>query len=145
MSARPGGISSFIDAFTVRKKDVEEYTELARLGLRRVFLGVESGDEELLRFLRKPATSDGVREIVDVLKRASLSVGVILLVGAGGDLFASGHVKKTIELVRALPLGFEDKANVAELVSLPLAAADLPVDQERALVVVEGGVEVALI
>ncbi len=47
-------IRAFVDIFTGRRKTVEEYAQLRTGGLRRVYLGVETGDEQLLRFLNKP-------------------------------------------------------------------------------------------
>ena len=49
-----GGIYAFLDGFSGEKKSREDYAQLARLGLKRVYIGLESGDPELLRLLKKP-------------------------------------------------------------------------------------------
>ena len=52
------GISSFLDAFTNTNRTVADYRELRNGGLRRVYIGLESGDPVLLKWLRKPATPE---------------------------------------------------------------------------------------
>jgi len=64
----PGVPSVLEDCINAGVKNVQEFSELVELGLRRVFLGVESGDENLLQFLQKPATCSSMRELVEILK-----------------------------------------------------------------------------
>lgn len=118
--SRPArGVASFSDVFTTRGERSEELEDLAALGLRRVFLGVETGDEGLLEFLRKPASNERVRERVASLKGAGVSVGVILLIGAGGERFGERHVERSIDLVRSLPLDRGDAVYLSPLVVEP--------------------------
>ena len=73
----PGaGIYSFIDAFDVFRKSVSEWAELGTRGLRRLYIGMETGDAGLLRFLRKPGTVADVVEAVITLKEAGLAASV---------------------------------------------------------------------
>lgn len=102
---RPGGIFSFIDAFDVGRKRAAEWAELAGRGLRRVYIGMESGDDELLRFLRKPGSAADVVEAARTLKAAGVAVSVIIMTGAGGEQFAPGHVEHTVEALRKMDLG----------------------------------------
>jgi hypothetical protein len=105
---RPGGIFSFIDAFDVGRKTVAEWAELASRGLRRVYIGMESGDDELLRFLRKPGSAGDVIDAVSTLKESGVAVSVIIMVGVGGEEFAASHVQHTVEALRAMNLGSGD-------------------------------------
>lgn len=116
-AAEGGGIASFQDAFTGEEKSVDDYAELARLGLRRVFLGVESGDDGVLRFLRKPATASAIARRVARLAEAGLELGVILLAGAGGRTWSERHVAESIRLVRDLPLRRRDVVYLSPLVA----------------------------
>jgi radical SAM superfamily enzyme YgiQ (UPF0313 family) len=101
----PGvGVYSFMDAFDVHRKTVAEWRELAERGLRRVYIGMESGDDGLLRFLRKPGSVADVLEAVETLKSAGLAASVIVMLGAGGDCFAAAHVVGTVEALNAMPL-----------------------------------------
>ena len=113
------GIYSFIDAFTTRRKTAREFVELAARGLRRVYIGLESGDAELLRFMGKPNSPDDVVQLVDHVKAGGVAVGIIILAGAGGDQYADQHVRGTIEIVNRLPLDKNDLIYFSELVDFP--------------------------
>jgi hypothetical protein len=98
------GVSSYLDANTGARRTVAEYRELRRLGLRRVYIGMETGDEALLRWLRKPATTASLRQTVRRLKAARIHVGLTVLLGAGGRRFNEGHIHGTARLLNELPL-----------------------------------------
>lgn len=102
------GIYSFIDAFSGRQKSVDDFVALRQRHLRRVYLGVESGDDELLRWVQKPGTAAGALQTVRTLKAAGVAVGVIILVGLGGRRFFTSHVEKSVELLNAMPLDSGD-------------------------------------
>lgn len=130
-TAKLAGIYSFLDAFTTRHKSVDDYARLRELGLRRVYIGMETGCEELLEVLRKPATNAGIAETVHVLEQAGVAVGIILLAGVGGVEFAERHVAQTLEAVRALPLGAADRVFLSELVDYPGATYGDTADDRR--------------
>ena len=101
---RRGGISAFTDVFQEPFKSREELERLRSMGLDRVYLGLESGDDDVLRALRKPATGRSASRRVDSLKTAGIPVGVIFLVGAGGRGGSRAHVEGTVRLAEALHL-----------------------------------------
>ncbi len=113
------GIYSFIDAFTTRRKQARDFAALAERGLRRVYIGLESGDAELLKFLGKPNTPDDVAQLVYHLKAGGVAVGLVILAGAGGDRYAASHVQQTAALVNAMPLDENDLVYFSELVDYP--------------------------
>ena len=113
------GIYSFIDAFTTRRKTTRDFAELAVRGLKRVYVGLESGDGELLHFLGKPSAPEDVLRLVGDVKAGGVAVGVIILVGAGGDKYAEQHVRRTVAVVNALPLDQNDLIYFSELVDHP--------------------------
>ncbi|MCS7157112.1 MAG: radical SAM protein [Blastocatellia bacterium] len=102
------GIYSFLDAYSGMRKTVEDFAALKSWHVKRLYLGVESGHDELLRFVNKPGTAREALEVVSRIKAAGLSVGVIILIGLGGDIFFEPHVRETIALLNEMPLGRED-------------------------------------
>ncbi len=110
--AEPGyaleGIYSFLDAYSGMRKTVEDFRALRRWSVKRLYLGVESGHDELLRFVNKPGTAEEARQVVSRIKEAGLSVGVIILIGLGGEAFFEGHVRDTIALLERMPLDRRD-------------------------------------
>lgn len=124
-AARPvhfQGVYSFIDAFSTKRKSAQDYAELAGRGLRRVYVGLETGDAGLLRFLGKPNTPDEVIRLVETLKAGGVAVGVIILAGAGGATHAEQHVRETARVVNAMPLDRHDLIYLSELVDYPGSA-----------------------
>lgn len=115
----PRSLYAFLDVFTGRRKTAGEYAELRAQGLRRVYVGVESGDDALLRFLNKPQRAEHAVDLVRALKAAGLHVGVIVLAGVGGAQFAEAHVAHTLELLHRLPLTAGDLIYLSAFVSHP--------------------------
>ena len=111
-----GGIYAFLDGFSGEKKSASDYRRLADLGLRRVYIGMESGNKELLRFLKKPGEPSDVVKAVQAMKTGGVAVGVIVLLGAGGHTYAAAHVKDTIRAINAMSLDLEDLIYFSELV-----------------------------
>ena len=111
-----GGIYAFLDGFSGEKKTAEDYAQLAALGLKRVYIGMESGHAPLLHFMHKPGEPEDVLHTVKAMKAGGVSVGVIVLIGAGGHYYADAHVRDTIDLINAMPLGRGDIIYFSELV-----------------------------
>ncbi len=97
-------IYSFIDAFDVHRKSLGDWQELAGRGLRRVYIGMETGDDALLRFLRKPGTAADVIDAVRLIKQAGIAASVIIMTGIGGDAAAAAHESATVAALNAMPL-----------------------------------------
>ncbi|HHV55695.1 MAG TPA: radical SAM protein [Firmicutes bacterium] len=109
-------IASFLDVFTGRKKGAEEFTQLVARGLRTVYLGVESGSPEVLKFLNKPGGPEAAEAVVTALKAAGAAVGLIFLVGAGGRKFREKHREESLGLVARLPLDVRDVVYLSPLI-----------------------------
>jgi radical SAM superfamily enzyme YgiQ (UPF0313 family) len=122
---------SFVDAWTGRRRAPAAWRELRGLGLRRVYVGLETGDPDLHSWLGKPGAPDAPLDLVASLHGAGIAVGVIVLMGAGGERFAAGHVSRTAELLSALRLRGDDLLYFSEYVpeasrDYPLPAGDAP-------------------
>ncbi|MEI2689658.1 MAG: radical SAM protein [Anaerolineae bacterium] len=118
----PLPLFAFIDAFHAERKRVADWQELRARGLARVYIGMESGHDPLLRWLNKPGDAAAVLDAVTTLKAADLQASVILLLGVGGDRYADGHVRDSIALLNAMPLTRGDLIYFSDFV----AQADAP-------------------
>lgn len=98
------GLYAFIDGLSAERKSVDEFRVLRRLGLRRVYIGLESGHEPLLAWLRKPSTAAAMLDAVLRIKAAGVAVGVIVLTGVGGERFHRGHCTDTAAVLDAMRL-----------------------------------------
>jgi radical SAM superfamily enzyme YgiQ (UPF0313 family) len=125
------GIGAFIDGFTGMKKTVEDYRVLWELGLDRVYLGVESGSEEILNWIKKPAQPDQMLETVSRLKDACIATDIIMLVGIGGNEYAQKHVEASIEFIRESPLAKGDRVYLSEVVEYTDAPYSQRMEHDR--------------
>ncbi len=115
----PRPIHAFVDGFTGSRKKASDYAELRRRGLGRVYLGLESGHDPLLAYVRKPASRGQAVDAVRAIKAGGASVGVIVMIGLGGRAFAEGHVRDTVTAINAMQLGAGDLLFFSELVEVP--------------------------
>jgi radical SAM superfamily enzyme YgiQ (UPF0313 family) len=121
--AFPGlALYAFVDIWSGHLKSAAEYAEYARLGLRCVYIGLESGDPELLTWLNKPGAPIDAVSLVHELHAAGVAVGVVVLIGAGGRHFAARHAKETASVLTRMRLGPEDIVFFSELVEYPTSA-----------------------
>jgi len=107
-------IYSFIDVFTGIKKSAVNFSQLKEWGVKRVYLGVESGHPGLLDLLNKPQSLEAVLTLTKKLKDGGLEIGVIFLAGAGGQPFHEYHRKASAKLLSAMPLTQGDIIYVSE-------------------------------
>jgi hypothetical protein len=106
-------LSAFIDVFTGRRRSGEDFAALAARGLRRIYLGLESGDDTVLALLNKPqSAADGVA-LVRAAKAAGLQVGVIVMAGVGGRELQEKHVRATLDALSRMRLGGGDLVYVS--------------------------------
>jgi radical SAM superfamily enzyme YgiQ (UPF0313 family) len=121
------GVAAFVDAWTGQRKSAGEYRAYAERGLRRVYVGLESGDAELLQWLDKPGSPEDAVALVEALHEAGVDAGVIVLIGAGGERFEDAHVRATAALLRRMRLGPRDLLYFSELI----APSDAPHAPDR--------------
>jgi hypothetical protein len=113
------GIYAFLDIFGAEQKDVADYRELRAAQVRRIYLGLESGDDEVFRLLNKPGSPAACVEAVRAIKAAGINVGIILLAGAGGTRLAQQHVTNSLAALAAMGLGAGDLVYVSPLIVSP--------------------------
>ncbi len=110
------GIYSFLDIFGAERKSISEYAELRDLKVKRIYIGLETGDDELFKYLNKPGSPGECVDVVETIKSAGINVGVIILAGAGGVKFYDKHIKNTVETILKMPLGKGDIIYISPLV-----------------------------
>lgn len=115
----PRPIFSFVSAFDVERKSPAEWAALHALGLRRAYIGLETGDDALLRFLNKPGSVQDAIDAVHALRAGGVAVGVILMAGIGGDRFAADHVGRSVQAIQAMDLGPDDLVYLSHYVPAP--------------------------
>jgi len=113
------GIYSFLDAFIGSRRSTGYYRELRRRNLKRVYVGLESGSNRLLTFLQKPNSAEEAFEAVRAIKEAEINVGVIVMIGIGGEEYFEEHVKETVKVINSMRLERGDFIYLSEFVGHP--------------------------
>jgi len=94
-------VSSYCLARNLRRKSVEELTELREAGLGLVYLGAETGNETVLEKVNKGETFESMREALDKLGEAGIRRSVMILNGLGGRIYSDQHSDESARLVNA--------------------------------------------
>ena len=109
----------FVDLFSGERRPFDHWERLAHLGLERVYIGMESGLDELLHLVNKPGSAADLTAFVEDLKRAALSVCLIVMVGLGGREYRSEHLTTTFEVLSSLSLDRNDLIYLSPFVLQP--------------------------
>ena len=88
-------VGIYANAVDVLKKDVEELKELKSLGLGIVYLGLESGNREVLKRIKKNATAEQMIRAGKRVKEAGILLSVTVLLGIGGVELSQAHAEDT--------------------------------------------------
>jgi radical SAM superfamily enzyme YgiQ (UPF0313 family) len=94
-------VSSYCLPRNLRKKSATELRELAELGLSLVYVGAESGDDEVLAKVNKGETFETTREALAKLQEAGIKRSVMILNGLGGQALSRQHALNSAALMNA--------------------------------------------
>lgn len=95
-------ITSYARSHTVARKSPEELKALHEAGLTRVHMGLESGDDELLAFVEKGATSAQHIEAGRKAKEAGLEVSEYVMPDLGGRARSEQHARNTARVLNEI-------------------------------------------
>lgn len=88
-------VTSYGRARTVVTKTPEDMEALARAGLNRLHIGLETGDDELLSSVQKGATAAHMVEAGRRVKAAGISLSMYVMPGLGGTSRSRQHALNT--------------------------------------------------
>jgi len=117
-------IGTYGNAKSILRKSVEELRELKEHGLGIVYLGIETGNEELLRKIRKGATCHQIVEAGRRVKEAGITLSATVLLGIGGIEKSTEHARDTARILTDVDPDF---AGVLTVMIVP----GTPLDEER--------------
>ena len=91
-------ISSYCLPRNLRKKSQTEIDELAAAGLSMVYVGAESGDDQVLEAVKKGETYASTCEALNKLGAAGITRSVMILNGLGGKVWTQQHAENSARL-----------------------------------------------
>lgn len=92
-------ITSYCLPSNLKNKSVSELQELADAGLRMVYVGAESGDDEVLAKVNKGETYASTANALTKLGEAGIKRSVMILNGLGGRSLSAQHADQSAALM----------------------------------------------
>lgn len=95
-------VSLYGNAKAIRNKSVEQLKQLRALGLDRVYMGLESGHDQVLRTIDKGADAGQMIEAGQRVRAAGLFLSVTALLGIAGATLSHEHARATGQVLSAM-------------------------------------------
>lgn len=116
-------VTSYARAKTVVMKKPGELERLRQAGLTRLHLGLESGDDEVLKRMNKGANADEMIEAGIKAKEAGFEVSEYVMPGLGGKAMSAQHAKGTARVLNAVDPHFTRMRTLGVMPGTPLYEA----------------------
>jgi biotin synthase-like enzyme len=113
-------ITSYARAHTLQLKSEEYLKELRDAGLTRLHVGLESGDETILKRICKGASPEIMIEGGRKSRQAGFELCFYVLCGVGGEAFWREHADGTARVINAVNPDFARLRTVSILPDTPL-------------------------
>lgn len=94
-------VSSYCLPRNLKKKSVAELAELRELGLSLLYVGCESGDDQVLELVNKGENYASSLEALSKAKQAGIKSSVMILNGLGGPELSQQHALNSARLMNA--------------------------------------------
>lgn len=108
---------------SIRSKTLAELQELKALGLDRIYMGLESGDNNVLDAVRKGSTAEQMIEAAGKVRAAGIFLSVTVLLGLGGSTGSAAHARATATVLNQMAPN-----QIAALTLMPLPGTALFTD-----------------
>lgn len=97
-------ISAYAHAKDILRKSEEDLLRIQSAGLTMVYLGIETGDDDLLKKINKNVTSKEIIEACHKLYKANITLSATIILGLAGNEKKKSdyHAQKTAELINQL-------------------------------------------
>jgi radical SAM superfamily enzyme YgiQ (UPF0313 family) len=92
-------VGIYANAKDILRKGVEELKALKELGLGIIYLGLESGDPEVLKRIKKNAAVDQMIQAARRVKESEILLSVTVILGLGGVEGSQIHAKDTAKVL----------------------------------------------
>lgn len=113
-------VGIYASAHDILHKSTADLEELKKRKLHIVYLGVETGDPELLQRIEKGATYDQMVQASRRVKEAGISLSVTVLLGIGGLEGSERHAKGTARILTDIDPDYVGALSVILVPGTPL-------------------------
>jgi radical SAM superfamily enzyme YgiQ (UPF0313 family) len=99
-------VGLYANTKSIGMKTDEQLKELYDLGLTLAYMGLESGDDEILKLIQKGADSKKMIKMGKRLKQSGIKLSVTVIVGIGGPEKSIQHARQTGRVLSAIDPDF---------------------------------------
>jgi len=114
-------VGVYANAKDILRKDVEELKALRDLGLEILYLGLESGDPEVLKRIKKNATVDQLIRAGKRVKESKILLSVTVILGIGGVEGSPSHAAETGKVLSAMDPDYVGALSLMIVPGTPIA------------------------
>ncbi len=86
----------------IAKKGLNDLKKIAKAGLSRIHVGLESGDDVVLEHVKKGSTADVHIKAGKIVKQAGIQLSEYIVIGLGGKKRTKEHIDKTVEVLNKI-------------------------------------------
>lgn len=130
-------ISLYGSARSIRSKTPEQLKQLKALGLDRVYLGLESGDDSVLKAVEKNETAASMIEAAQQIAEAGVFLSVTVLLGLAQRVGSLQHAVQTAAVINRMR-----PQQVAALTLMPLANTAIGIQADSGLFELPSPIEI---
>jgi len=95
-------ITIYGSAQYIVKKGLDDLKKIAKAGLTRVHVGLESGDDIILKHVKKGSTKDIQIKAGKLVKQAGIELSEYIIIGLGGKKRTKEHIEETIDALNKI-------------------------------------------
>ena len=88
------------------QKSSDELTLLHKKGLNMLYVGIETGQDIILKKITKGATSKSIIEACTKAKKSGFIISCMIILGIGGKKYSMQHIKATAKVVSEVSPNF---------------------------------------
>lgn len=92
-------ISSYGRAQTMAKKSPAAIKEICDAGLNKLYCGMESGSEKVLKLVKKGITQESIIRSADMAREAGMETTQFIIMGLGGQALSRDHALETARIL----------------------------------------------
>ena len=132
-------VGAYANTKSITMKSLQELVELRENGLGKLYLGVETGDDEIRKKINKGSSAQNCLEMGKRVKDAGMELTVMVLLGVAGKAKSLDHARATGELLSAMNPSYVAALTVILIPGTPLweeyERGDFELPDERGLLI----------
>jgi len=95
-------VTAYATPMNFKRKTVKDLRRLKDAGLTMIYLGAESGDDEVLRLIDKGCTSGEMIELCKKPHEAGIDLSITVILGLAGPRLSTRHAEQTARVLDAI-------------------------------------------